>query len=154
MSCLVTRHPLVQLLGVKGIKIFNEPFRFQLNRLGIAQHYYNKTSFLDLTSDIEVAKFFACCKYDRNTDKYYAYSPQDKLGVIYIYDMRFPFEFKNTCLPQLSSIGKQYVFLRSAMQSGFLLNMSKDIDFHELPNVYRIYFKHDKAKSAAVASSA
>lgn len=151
MSCLVTRHPLVQQLGVKGIKIFNEPFRLQLNRLGLAQHYYNKTSFLDLTSDIEVAKFFACCKYDWNTDKYYAYSPQDKLGVIYIYDMRFPSEFKNTCLPQLSSIGKQYVFLRSAMQSGFLLNMPKDIDFHELPNVYRIYFRHDKAKSEEVA---
>lgn len=151
MACLVTRHPLVRQLGIKGVKIFNEPFRFQLNRLGLAQHYYNKTAFLDLTSDIEVAKFFACCKYDWNTDRYFAHYPEDKLGIIYLYDMRLPYEFKNTELPRLSSIGKQYVFLRSAMQSGFLLNMPEGADLHDYPNVYRIYFRHSKAISEEVA---
>lgn len=151
MACLVTRHPLVQQLGVKGVKIFNEPFRFQLSRLGLAQHYYNKTAFLDLTSDIEVAKFFACCKYDWNTDRYFAHYPEDELGIIYLYDMRLPYEFKNAELPRLSSIGKQYVFLRSAMQSGFLLNMPEGADLHDYPNVYRIYFRHSKAISEEVA---
>ena len=118
---------------------------FQLNRLGLAQHYYNKTSLLDLTSDIEVAKFFATCKYNWNNDTYEAYHSDEKLGVIYIYDMRLPSEFRSSTLPQLSSIGKQYVFLRSAMQSGFLLNMPPHTNLHDLPNVYRIYFRHDKS---------
>jgi hypothetical protein len=65
---LITRHPLVQLLGIKGIEIFNEPFRFQLNLWGLAQHYYNRTTLLDLTSDIDVAKFFATCTYSDETD--------------------------------------------------------------------------------------
>ena len=153
MACLVTRHPLVNLLGIKGVTIFNEPFRFQFNRLGLAQHYYNKTAFLDLTSDIEVAGFFATSRYDEDSDTYKPYSPDDKLGVLYIYDMLLPYEFKNKKLPQLSSIGKQYVFLRSAMQSGFLLNMPKGVDFHDLPNVYRVYFRHDKSISDAVAET-
>ncbi len=154
MACLVTRHPLVNQLGIKGVKIFNEPFRFQLNRLGLAQHYYNKTSFLDLTSDMNVAKFFATCEYGETNDSYSAYCSEDKQGVLYIYDMRLPFEFRDTKLPQLSSIGKQYTFLRSAMQSGFLLNMPKGTDLHDLPNVYRIYFKHQKAISNEVLKRA
>lgn len=144
MACLVAQYPLVKLLGICGVEIFNEPFRFQLNRLGIAQHYYNKTSFLDLTSDIEVAKFFATSSYNKKEDKYYPCAPDDKLGVLYIYDMRFPDEFRTSGLPQLSTIGKQYVFMRSALQSGFLLNMPKGLNLHELPNVYRIYFEHDE----------
>lgn len=153
MACLVTRHPLVQQLGVEGVKIFNEPFRFQLNRLGLAQHYYNKTSYLDLTSDIEVARFFATCQYRWDDDTYTPYFSDDKLGVIYIYDMRLPFEFKSGSLPQLSSIGKQYVFMRSALQSGFLLNMPPDTNLHDLPNVYRIYFRHDRSISEKVAEA-
>ncbi|MBD5232551.1 MAG: FRG domain-containing protein [Bacteroidales bacterium] len=154
MACLVTRHPLVSLLGINGVQIFNEPFRFQLNRLGLAQHYYNKTSFLDLTSDINVAKFFATCEYNNDEDSYSSYYSEDKLGVLYIYDMRLPFEFRNHSLPQLSTIGKQYVFLRSAMQSGFLLDMPKDTDLHDLPNVYRVYFRHNKAISDNVFEEA
>lgn len=153
MACLVARHPLVQLLGIHGVEIFNEPFRFQLNRLGLAQHYYNKTGLLDLTSDIEVAKFFATTSYRKDDDRYYPYLSDSKLGVLYIYDMRFPDEFKQTEPPQLSTIGKQYVFPRSAMQSGFLLNMPDNVNLHELPNVYRIFFRHDKAIAEEVARS-
>ncbi|MBD5179289.1 MAG: FRG domain-containing protein [Bacteroidales bacterium] len=150
MACLVTQHPLVQLLGIKGVTIFNDPFRFQLNRLGLAQHYYNKTSFLDLTSDIEVAKFFATCKYNYHNDSYETFDNEERLGVLYIYDMRLPYEFKSHHGPQLSSIGKQYIFLRSAMQSGFLLNMPENVNLHDLPNVYRIYFRHNKDISEQV----
>lgn len=143
MACLVSRHPLVDKLGVKGVRIFNEPFRFQLNRLGLTQHYYNKSSFLDLTSDIDVAKFFATCDYDSATDSYKPHITDGKLGILYVYDMRLPGEFQSTSLPQLSTIGKQYVFLRSAMQSGFLLNMPPNLNLHDLKNVYRIYFRHN-----------
>jgi hypothetical protein len=148
---LITRHPLVQLLGIKGIEIFNEPFRFQLNLRGLAQHYYNSTTLLDLTSDIDVAKFFATCTYSDETDSYIPCSAVDKLGVLYIYDIRYLNDFKSTGLPQLSTIGKQYVFPRSAMQAGFLLDMPEGLNLHDCPNVYRVYFKHDKTISDKVA---
>lgn len=151
MACLIVRHPLVKLLGIQGVKIFNESFRFQLNRLGLAQHYYNKTSLLDLTSDINVAKFFATCSPEQNGHTYMPYYSTEKLGVIYLYDLRLPYDFQTTSLPQLSSIGKQYVFLRSALQSGFLLNMPQECELHDLPNVYRIYFKHNKDISEQTA---
>ena len=78
MACLVSRHPLVDTLGIKGVKIFNEPYRFQLNRVGLTQYYYNKSSFLDLTSDIDVAKFFATCDYDNTIDSYKPHAPNGK----------------------------------------------------------------------------
>lgn len=154
MACVVARHPLVEQLGIKGVEIFNEPFIFQLNRQGLAQHYYNRTSLMDLTSDIEVAKFFATCKYNSDDDIYEPYYGDGELGILYVYDMRLPGEFNHDTLPQLSTIGKQYVFLRSEMQSGFLLNMPKGMNLHNLPNVYRIYFKHDRKISEGVCNSA
>ncbi len=150
MECLICKHPLVELLGVNGVTIFNEPFRFQLNLKGLAQHYYNKTSLLDLTSDIDVAKFFATCQYATLEDKYIPYASNEKLGIIYIYDIQMPDAFRQYTLPQLSTIGKQYVFARSAMQAGFLLDMPPGLNLHELPNVHRIYFRHSKEISEKV----
>lgn len=150
MGCLICKHPLVELLGVNGVTIFNEPFRFQLNLKGLAQHYYNKTTLLDLTSDIDVAKFFATCQYNPAKDNYIPYAADDKLGVIYIYDIQMPDAFRQHTRPQLSTIGKQYVFARSAMQSGFLLDMPSGLNLHELPNVHRIYFRHSQKISEEV----
>ena len=43
----------------------------------IAQHYGIPTQFLDLTDDIKVALFFACCKYDKNNHQYLPISEND-----------------------------------------------------------------------------
>lgn len=43
----------------------------------IAQHYGLPTQFLDLTDDIKVALFFACCKYDNKNHRYLPISEND-----------------------------------------------------------------------------
>lgn len=43
----------------------------------IAQHYGIPTQFLDLTDDIKVALFFACCKYDKENHRYLPISEHD-----------------------------------------------------------------------------
>lgn len=58
MKLVMMSHPLVQLLDI-GVELCGTLCRFEMNLFGLTQHYYNKTSFLDLTSDPHVAAFFA-----------------------------------------------------------------------------------------------
>ncbi|MCF0186087.1 MAG: FRG domain-containing protein, partial [Bacteroidaceae bacterium] len=58
LQLLMLNHPLVQLLDV-GVMLNGQKIAFEMNTYGLTQHYYNKTSFLDLTSSEEVASFFA-----------------------------------------------------------------------------------------------
>lgn len=141
MEILIQSHPIVQLLE-QGIELLHDTFRIRMNYTGLAQHYYNKSNFLDLTSDIEVMKFFATTTYDDKNDKYNPYKGSDMTGVIYYYEMRFPEAFQAHAGYELKTIGKQ-VFMRSGAQSGFLLQMEKGVDFKKLPEVKAIYFKHD-----------
>lgn len=41
-----------------------------MNLYGLTQHYYNKSCLLDLTSNPQVAAFFATSIYDAKTDSY------------------------------------------------------------------------------------
>ena len=58
MELLLMTHPLVKLLE-QGVEIMHDHFNILMNLGGLAQHYYHKTRFLDLTSDVDAAKFFA-----------------------------------------------------------------------------------------------
>lgn len=150
MQCAIVNHPLSRLLGIDGVELFNEPFRFQLNLKGLSQHYYNKTSCLDLTSDIEAAKYFAVtdAKTDPDTgeDIYFVYNPPDpdEPGVIYYYVVRQPEAFHpygNNF--RLSPMGKQFIFGRSGQQHGFLLDTPRGSDFMDSPFAHAVYFRHD-----------
>lgn len=150
LQCAVVNHPLSRLLGIDGVELFNEPVRFQLNLKGLSQHYYNKTSCLDLTSDVEAAKFFAIsdAKTDPKTgeDIYFVYKPQDpkEPGVIYYYEVRQPMAFHpygNNF--SLNPMGKQFIFGRSCQQHGFLLDTPRGSDFMDSPFAHAVYFRHD-----------
>lgn len=146
MWCLIDSHPLFQLLCKKGIKLNGHDFKMYTNYGGICQHYFHKTRFLDLTSDVETTKFFACCDYNQKDD---SYSPhmKDGVGVIYFYEIVMPMAFqrlpKENAEPSihLSTIGKQ-IFPRSGAQHGYLMDLSKGIDFNSLPLTRKVYFKH------------
>lgn len=136
LMLLMLSHPLVQLLDL-GFKFADRHFRLEMNLFGLAQHYYNKTSLLDFTSDPLVAAFFAVT--DCKDDIYTPVLDEDREGVLYIYDLNPETSFK---LDKLRTIGLQ-VFPRSSAQKGFLLEMNKGENLNDNPNVHYVKFKHN-----------
>jgi len=148
MKILLDSHPLVQLFN-DGMELFNDRFAFEVNYGGLSQHYYNKTQFLDLTTDIDAAKFFAVTTFDMGRNQYVPHN-DDGIGVLYYYDIE-PSAFMDVDNSgyHLSSIGKQ-PFMRSGAQHGYLLEMAKGIDFNKLPQVRCVFFKHDYNVTAEI----
>lgn len=151
LQLVCASHPLVKLLG-NGIELWHDMFRFEMNYYGLAQHYYNRTGFLDMTSDIETAKFFAVTDYNRETDTYSPHVKTDKLGVLYYYELSMPGAFSYNQDKMLSVIGKQ-VFMRSGQQHGFLLNMEKGTNFNDFPEVHKVFFRHNEDVSKRIFES-
>ena len=143
LEILLEQHPLVKLFN-QGFMLMHEHIRFKINYEGLSQHYYNKTPLLDLTSSMEVAKFFAVTTFNMEKDRYEAYNG-DKLGVLYYYDIKpNAFNGDKKVGPHIDTIGKQ-PFMRSGNQYGFLIALEKEEDFNELPEVRYVYFRHNKA---------
>ena len=73
---LLKSHPVVTR--------FFKRHHFLVNEEGLAQHYGLKTEVLDLTSNLDVALFFATCKYDKKTDTYDYYHDkgEGRIGLI------------------------------------------------------------------------
>lgn len=141
MMLLTLSHPMVRLLDSK-INLLGYDFTFEMNLYGLNQHYYNKTSFLDLSSDAEVAGFFATNEYHSATDTYTPVTNEDKIGVLYYYDIDSNYGF---CFG-LSTIGLQ-VFPRSGCQSGFLMNVPMGVNFNDNKRVKWVMFKHKASVS-------
>lgn len=143
MFCLILSHPLVQLLDI-GVILNGIHVRFEINLYGLIQHYYNKSSLLDLTSDINVALFFATQKYDWKTDTYSSIvDEKHEYGVLYYYNIDINRDFRmQPNGEQLSTIGLQ-VFPRSGMQRGFLYTCGIDSNFNDLPQAKAFRFKHN-----------
>lgn len=132
---LMLSHPLVRLLD-HGIELCGQRFIFEMNLYGLTQHYYNKTSFIDLTSDVFVSAFFATNKYVASSDTYVPIA--DGIGCLYLYELKEGFDFKFT---PLSTIGLQ-VFPRSGVQRGFLYGMDKGQNFNDVDTLRILKFHH------------
>lgn len=141
LEVLLRQHPLVKLFE-QGFYLLHEFFRFRVDYVGLSQHYYNRTPMLDLTSDMEVAKFFAVTWFDMVEDRYKKYDGDD-LGVLYYYDLA-----PDAFTPRVGrdyfveTIGKQ-PFMRSGNQSGFLLRLDSEKNFNLLPEVRYVFFRHN-----------
>lgn len=143
LEILLEQHPLVKLFN-QGFMLMHEHIRFKINYEGLSQHYYNKTPLLDLTSSMEVAKFFAVTTFNMEKDRYETYNGDD-LGVLYYYDIKpNAFNGDKKVGHHIDTIGKQ-PFMRSGNQYGFLITLEKEEDFNELPEVRYVYFRHNKA---------
>ena len=144
MRILMMSHPLVQLLDI-GVELCGTVFRFEMNLFGLTQHYYNKSSFLDLTSDPQVAAFFATTKYDWDTDRYLPITDGNwNPGVLYYYNLAIDEDFVyhgDGSKSPLSTIGLQ-VFPRSGMQKGFLYDLRTNENFNDIPRVNAVRFHH------------
>ena len=146
LELLIKTHPLVKLFE-QGIELLHDNFQIRINYEGLAQHYYNKSRMLDLSSDLEVMKFFATTNY--KDEKYVPCTDTSRLGVIYCYELQYPGAFGQHKGYALKTIGKQ-IFMRPGAQCGFLLDMEYGVDFKELPEVTALYFKHEPGISEEI----
>ena len=148
-------HPLVQLLDL-GVELNGGLCRFEMNLFGLTQHYYNKTSFLDLTSNPKVAAFFATTKYDWDLDTYSPVEEKDsEIGVLYYYNLDINQDFglrEDGKKSPLSTIGLQ-VFPRSGRQKGFLYDQRTDENFNEVAQVLAVRFYQQAVVSERIWSA-
>ena len=157
MNILLLSHPLCQLFDL-GFNVNNYMIRFEINLMGLSQHYGNRTKLLDFTSDPDAAKFFAVTDYDSESEKYKPVNRDGQIGCLYAYELDIEKDFgpDALCKPRLSTIGLQ-VFPRSERQRGFLLNLDKEENLNDkrvFPRVFCIKFYHKAAVSNAIFSNA
>lgn len=75
---LLESHPVI-------VDFFHK-HHFKVDVEGLAQHYGLKTSVLDLTSNLDIALFFATCWYDEDHDEYHFYDDeQEHEAVLYVF---------------------------------------------------------------------
>lgn len=120
---LLDSHPVVQH--------FFKKHHFLIDYEGLAQHYGLKTEVLDLTSKLNVAIFFAVCKYDEinNCYKYFNDNELHK-AILYVFDPIRDNEpcpsshFENYMQGNIKPIGLQ-AFQRPGAQFGYSLHISR-----------------------------
>ena len=133
----------------------------------LAQHYGLETEWLDITSDFEVALFFATCGWDSEKRNWYPLtreqtesSPEKQYGVIF----HIP-QFA-ACTSQITSTldweGKEeYLsnvilpigfqpFMRCHSQHAYGINMKKSFPLQEDITFEKLYFRHSEKLSREV----
>lgn len=138
---LLDSHPLV--------KNFFKRHNFRLDYEGLAQHYGLATSVLDLTSNLDIALFFAMTSYDSKNDCYHAYDDgKEREGILYVFcPMRAneptPGTLEEYLQSNITPIGLQ-PFLRPARQKGYALHIQPGKSTKSW--VYRFKFSCDDSR--------
>lgn len=146
-------HSLIRLFW-NGIELCGHRYFFEVNYYGLAQHYGLKTCVMDLTSDIDVAKFFAATDYNEKDDTYNPILDESRYGVFYYWDnVREPFAFQPVTGGNLRNIGLQ-IFPRSGRQRGFLYSMFRGQNFNNFPFIKYKLFRHDATISKQIYKKA
>ena len=149
---LICRFDITQFWINNNITVLFEP---------LAQHYGMETTWLDITSDLEVALFFATCKWNQKDKRWYPLTKKDteqnektKYGVIFhvpswqinaSISSQELIENMNVILP----IGYQ-PFMRCHSQHAYGINMNKP---RPLQNDYmfeKLHFRHDEKFSQMI----
>ena len=136
---LLNSHPIYQLFR-DGIQLTDKLRFIMENPYGIAMSYGFPTQLLSLTSDINIASFFAVTEYDEAVHKYKPIdnSENNKTGILYVFNLMAPFGL----IPGLSTVGLQ-PFVRPGLQKEFAINLAKDADFKDHRFTVGFVFKHD-----------
>jgi hypothetical protein len=118
----------------------------------LAQHYGFETCWLDITSDFEVAFFFACCKFDNYLHKWKPLNNDDfnksfktQFGVIF----QRPTNHINNLIPLESQPVKIFPvgfqpFMRCHMQNSYVALMDKSHCLQKENTFKKLRFKHDE----------
>lgn len=137
---LIESFPLYKLLK-EGIEVDDHLTVRMENPAGIASAYKLKTPFVNLTSDFDVAMFYATHTYDDKT-KTFKNADVDKVGVVYTFGLAIPFGLT----PGLSTLGK-LVFPRTLNNRQFLYALPKDKDFNQNKLVNAFTFRQTEEGS-------
>ena len=112
----------------------------------IAQHYGFDTNIIDITNDLDVALFFACCKHIGN-NKYLPLcaddmkSEIDKYGVLFIRDINVDLQESFDGIVTVYPIGFQ-PFTRCHSQKGFFVDTEIDDDLQTSGKFTKYLFEH------------
>lgn len=134
MRIIMESHPFYKLLqdGMDGVRVFN-PY-------GIGMAYGHPTIMLPLTSDIDIAAYYASHAVDLWSDKGASVSiSENKTGILYVFELRMPMSYT----PGLTTIGKQ-PFKRSGNSKMFGFDTNPNMNFNDLPFVKGFEFKQSK----------
>lgn len=155
MILLLNTHPIIRFIQENGVQFGDYAcIKLPVVYEALAQHYGIKTNLLDITNDKWTAAFFACCKYrnghysafivDNNTPE------NERYGVIYMLDYGDKL-FCEQITERIAPVGMQY-FNRPGRQSGLVIDMSGVCDLNNMPDVQRIFFRHDNKCSQLIYS--
>lgn len=135
LELLLRDHPFSTVASKRG---------FWVDYHGLAQHYGIRTSLLDLTSNVEVAAFFAVGRWIREKN---TWEPMETgRGVIYRLDW-------SAFGPGYSKFFEPVGFgpgLRPARQHAWTFRMRPGVDFLNIPYVKPFEFEHTASASAAI----
>ena len=133
---LVETFPLYKLLN-EGIEVSPRLTIRIGNPYSLASAYGLKTPFMNLTSDIDVAMFYATHRYNEDTQDFEGV--KKGLGIVYTYVLPLQFGL----IPGLSTLGKQ-VFYRTFFNKQFLLSLNINDDFNKNKLVSGFTFRHSQ----------
>ena len=146
--------------------VANWPFSSQIDFTAISQHYGIKTTYIDVTSDIKVALFFACCTFDAELNEWRPLREEEfkyknsrksvfdrggdsRYGIIFtapadVCNMAFEVDPKNFQTVPVVPIGVQ-PFNRCDAQSAYVLEVrNMDFDLYQYPLFKKFKFRHSK----------
>lgn len=134
--------PLYEMLK-SGVSLPNGKKLVVENPFGLAYAYDYTTPFVGLTSDLNVAAFYAVTEYDTETHRFVP--KESGKGVLYAFELRFPFSMTIG----LSTLGR-LLFPRTLRQKTFLFNIDPSLDFNNTAVVTGFVFNHDAAQSRRI----
>lgn len=125
----------------------------------IAQHYLFDTSYLDVSSDLSVSLFFACCSYDYDKKEWrplnnsdfekvdsrndvFAHGGDSRFGILYCCHSSI-IKILSTIdpyFPLIDPVG-YFPFLRSEYQSAYTIQTYPDFDLKKFPIFQKLKFR-------------
>ena len=144
VKCLQFAKLIQPLENVRAFEMLGITVQYE----AIAQHYGFKTFLMDMTSDFEVALFFACCKFENgrwhpltldDTEE----AEEKKYGLIFQRPV-FPWSMMPDDNHPIFPIGYQ-PFIRCSNQTGYTIPMMEgdDLKTMNLPGMQLLRFRHN-----------
>lgn len=133
------KHPFIQFINTLQDEIY-------INKTAIAQHYELKTPYLDLTSNFDVASFFATCELLNG--KYKPYKGKE-FGVIYVFNEVLNHGINQGWDSNFENVGWQPL-PRPEQQRASTYKLNQNENFANFKYVQSYLFSHNRTQSKEI----